>query len=181
MIATLADSSRLRDMAVVRKRVWCEHDVSEVYSPPRVVTIAEAAGLRGGFSMDLTAPGRDGKSWDFTKVEHRRRALALVRDKRPYLLIGSPPCTAWSNLQNLNRCKPGGNEKVDAAQAKARVHLEFCCQLYRERSARAVRGHSPGRIHQVPGLVLCLEPARQTADQDHVTGCEVSLLLRRGH
>ena len=132
MIATLADSNRLRDMAVVRKRLGCEHDVSEVYSPPRAVTIAEAAGLRGGFSMDLTAPGPDGKSWDFTKVEHRKRALALVRDKRPYLLIGSPPCTAWSNLQNLNRCKPGGNEKVDAAQAKARVHLEFCCQLYRE-------------------------------------------------
>ena len=106
-------------------------NIAEVYSPPRVVTVAEAAGLRGGFSLDLTVPYQ-GEYWDFTKKSCRDRALDLLRKDRPYLLIGSPPCTAWSNLQNLNACRPGGAAKVEAGKRRARVHLLFCARLYRE-------------------------------------------------
>ena len=128
----LAAEGRCRDMDAVRAKLGCKNDVSEVYSPPRIVTVAEAAGLRGGFSLDLTAPSPNGQTWDFAKSSDRRRALELQQAQKPYLLIGSPPCTAWSNLQNLNRCRPGGQEKVDEAQRKAKVHMLFCCRLYRE-------------------------------------------------
>ena len=93
-IGNLEQRQRLVHMEVVRRRFGCKSDLSEVYSPPRIVTVAEAAGLRGGFSLDLTARGPDGHAWDFTKWSCRRRALELVQQQRPYLLIGSPPCTA---------------------------------------------------------------------------------------
>ena len=48
------------DMTVVRARLGCKADVAEVYSPPRIVTVAEAAGLRGGFSLDFTVKAEDG-------------------------------------------------------------------------------------------------------------------------
>ena len=35
-----------RDMAVVRDRLGCQHDVSEFYSPPRVVKMARKLGMR---------------------------------------------------------------------------------------------------------------------------------------
>ena len=120
------------DMKVIRSRLGCSNDVSEVYSPPRVVTVAAAAGLRAGFSLDLTVPKPEGGVWDFSRRSCRDAALKLTREQRPYLLIGSPPCTAWSNLQNLNACRPGGRARVGAAKQRARVHLLFCCRLYRE-------------------------------------------------
>ena len=56
--------------------------------------------------------------------------MQLVNSRRPYLLVGSPPCTAYSNLQNLNKCRPGGEEKVAAMQEEAQVHLDFVAKLY---------------------------------------------------
>ena len=97
----LADSSRERDMEVVRAKLGCKVDVGEIYSPPRVVTVAETAGLRKGFSLDLTCARSNGRAWDFSQGDARREALQLVNATKPYLLIGSPPCTAWSLLQNL--------------------------------------------------------------------------------
>ena len=69
--------------------------VAEVYSPPRVIELAQQFGLRRGFALDLT------NGWDFTLASDRARALKLLRRDRPVLLIGSPPCTVWSTLQNL--------------------------------------------------------------------------------
>ena len=45
-------------------------DVSEVFSPPRVVTMAVRMGLIGGSSMDLKT------GWDVSKWSYRRKALA---------------------------------------------------------------------------------------------------------
>ena len=106
--------------------------MSEVYSPPRIVTVAEAAGLRGGFCLDLTAPAPDGSVWDLFRHHCRRRALELLQSQKPYLRTGIPPCTAFSKLQKLNGCRPGGNEEADMPQRKATIKLAFCCRLYRE-------------------------------------------------
>ena len=53
------------DMCVVRKNIGSGVDVAEVYFPPRIVTVAEAVGLRGGFSLDLTVPYMD-ERWGFS-------------------------------------------------------------------------------------------------------------------
>ena len=129
-LSALSNGQRALDVKVLRLKCGFGDLVSEVYSLPRVASMAEEMGMRGGFSLDLTAPGPDGRSWDFSKPSHRTRAMRLVNERRPYLLVGSPPCTAYSNLQNLNKCRPGGEEKVAAAQLKAQVHLDFCAKLY---------------------------------------------------
>ena len=79
--------------------------------------------------MDLT------NCWDFNREDHERQAWSRVRDEAPYLLIGSPPCTYFSVLQELNKVvhgdKPGWQAKFDIEEDKAIKHVEFCCALYK--------------------------------------------------
>ena len=42
-------------------------DIVEVYSPPRVVKMAESMGLSGGWSLDIFSNDVDGRPWDFSK------------------------------------------------------------------------------------------------------------------
>ena len=39
-------------------------DVTEVYSPERVIEAARRMGLKGGLSLDLTTSDSDGRKWD---------------------------------------------------------------------------------------------------------------------
>ena len=71
-------------------------DITEVYSPERVNDVARKYGLSPGSSMDLT------NGWDFSKKEHRQAAWNNIETEEPYVLIGSPPCTLFSLLQELN-------------------------------------------------------------------------------
>ena len=50
-----------------------------------------------GSSMDLT------NGWEFEREGHKRLAWKRVREEAPYQLIGSPPCTYFSVLQELNK------------------------------------------------------------------------------
>ena len=50
-----AERQRIRDC-----RGKTTNDVSEVYSPPRVIEVAEATGLRPGWALDLTVNRDDG-------------------------------------------------------------------------------------------------------------------------
>ena len=47
-------------------------------------------GLTAGDAMDLTT------GWDFNKEEDRLRAERIVDEQEPLVLIGSPPCVAFS-------------------------------------------------------------------------------------
>ena len=62
--------------------------------------------------------------------------LMLITDET-MLLIGSPPCTMFSILQNGNRWRYS-DEQWDAMLKKAQVHIEFCVRLF-ERQRRAGR------------------------------------------
>ena len=79
--------------------------VVELYSPPRVT--AELGrlphmSLVGGPTFDLRS-GANGVAWDFCKADHRRRAREQFQREEPFLVIGSPPCTDFCSVQNLNR------------------------------------------------------------------------------
>ena len=41
--------------------------------------------------------------WDFAKLDVRQRATKLVRECKPLVVIGSPPCTAFSHIQHLKK------------------------------------------------------------------------------
>ena len=106
-------------------------DSSEVYSPPRVNGLAKQLGVIPGMSLDLTVEDPDdGKPWDFNNPEKRDKAERMIRDKRGLLLIGSPMCSAFSQLQSLNRTRIG-EEKYQDMVKKGTEHLEFCAKLYK--------------------------------------------------
>ena len=110
-------------------------DVSEVYSQPRIAQAAASFNkgdveLQPGWSLDLTrADPSTGKAWDLSKPEVQSRVVKLVRSTQPLFLIGSPPCTAFSPLQNLSRAKRDP-VIVQAELEAGRVHLAFSMRLY---------------------------------------------------
>ena len=80
--------------------------------------------------MDLTTVDERGRAWDFTKLEMRNHAYRRVTTEKPFMLIGSPVCTPWSQAMNINYSRMSWEEKEAILEA-ARVHLEFVCKLYR--------------------------------------------------
>ena len=60
--------------------------------------------MKPGSSMDLT------NGYGFTTPEARKRAWAKIKEEDSFLMIGSPPCTLFSLLQELN-IVVNGNKK----------------------------------------------------------------------
>ena len=78
-------------------------DISEVYSPPRVATIAaKRRGLSVGTSFDITTNDENGIPWDLSKKDIQERCRARIMKDKPGLLIGSPMCRDWSQIININ-------------------------------------------------------------------------------
>ena len=111
-------------------------DISEIYSQPRIAQEAALRRhggmvLRPGWSLDLTREDpATGKAWDLSRREVRERVRQLVRDTRPFIVIGSPPCTMFCGLQNLRN----GKRDEDLFQKKledAKKHVRFCVEIYR--------------------------------------------------
>ena len=93
----------------------CSVDLCEVFSPPRVGQEAVKFGIKAGDAMDLTT------GWDFNIPEHRRQAEEYVDKEKPLVLIGSPPCVAFSQLQTLIPDSPRKAHQL----AEGIRHMEF--------------------------------------------------------
>ena len=105
--------------------------VAEVYSPPRVIALADKFKLTPGCALDLTKndPG-DGKPWDFTKPDKRARAVKLLSEDKPFVLVGSPPCTPFSVLFRSSASRMDPIKRHKAIENEI-LHLNFCCALYK--------------------------------------------------
>ena len=97
-------------------------DICEVFSPPRVGLEANKYGLRPGEAMDLTT------GWDFNREDHRLKAEQYIDEHMPLAVIGSPPCTPFSQLQNLNPDTPDSRRKWKEGVE----HMKFVIRLYRK-------------------------------------------------
>ena len=107
-------------------------DISEVYSPERVVEAAKSMGLKGGISMDITTHDPRGRPWDFDLLEMRNQAIRHIMEEKPLLLIGSPMCTMFSQLQSMNWGKSSERDAVMYQDWKKAVrHMEFVSKLYK--------------------------------------------------
>jgi hypothetical protein len=116
--------------------------VAELYSPPRVTAILPRpsvsghrvpgrSGLVAGSSFDLQVD-EAGVAWDFTRPSDRKRAWDRLRAEKPFLVVGSPPCTMFSQLQlNLN-AKKMGKVKWEERRKEAEVLLVFAVAVYRQ-------------------------------------------------
>ena len=98
-----------------------QHDIAEVYSPPRVTEEAKKWGLHAGEAMDITT------GWDFRDAVQRQRAWDYVGKHKPKLLIGSPMCTMFSQLQTLS----GWGPEKERRWGEAVKHMMFVVSLYR--------------------------------------------------
>ena len=101
--------------------------IAELYSPPRV-TAHLPGDLAAGSTFDLTA-NVNGERWDFSKPSDRKRAFDKIRAEEPYLVIGSPPCTMFSSMQNMNKQK--GKAEWQARRRAAEVLLVFAAAVYK--------------------------------------------------
>ena len=108
--------------------------IAEVYLPWRVNNMCDEMGLTPGCAMDV----RNG--FDFDTYADRKRASQWIDDNDPDLVIGSPPCTYFSRLQEL--CKhmfkddPEWQRRFQENLEGAKRHVRFCCQLYEKQRAR---------------------------------------------
>ena len=110
-------------------------DVVELYSQPRIAqesALRRYGGttLRAGWSLDLTMRNPStGKPWDLSDKDTQKEVMKLVVESKPFVLIGSPPCTAFSQLQGLNNFKRDP-DVVRKELAEACAHIAFCFELY---------------------------------------------------
>ena len=90
----IEDATRTQMMAVAAKLI-SGVDITDIYSPRRVVEVAEQMGLRGGLSLDLST------GWDFDIKADRDKVWDYIVEYEPMVVIGSPMCTMLSRLQSL--------------------------------------------------------------------------------
>ena len=104
-------------------------DVSEVFSPERVTAVCEKYGLVPGQAMDVK------NGFDFDLASDRKKAWDSIINDKPKLIIGSPPCTFFSRLQELNkymyRNDPMWMAKFSEGIENAKRYVRFCVKLYR--------------------------------------------------
>ena len=145
-------------------------DITEVYLPERIARVAMEFGLVAVSSMDLT------NGWDFTRSDHRRAAWIQIEKEDPYLLVGSPPCTWFSVLQELNlhvnRNNPAWRVKYEAEKVKTIQHVIFCFSLYDRQLKRGkhfLHEHPwSARSWKLPKIGKLLEHPAVTLTQGHM-------------
>ena len=103
----------------VRKRViedgW-KTDCGDVYSPPRITKVAARMGLKPAWALDLTTRDvDDGKPWDFSNKEKRKKAAMLLEQDKPLLLVVSPMCGPFN-----------------ASMEHVKFALDLCLQQYKQ-------------------------------------------------
>ena len=110
-------------------------DVMEVRFPSGVGKEARKFGLEEGEAIDMTT------GWDFRINEHRERDEKYVREKKPFILIGSPECAILSQMQSLSKWGP----EKETRYMEAIEHAIFMIKLYRIQ-------HEEGRVflHEHP-------------------------------
>ena len=87
--------------------------------------------VEGLQAFDLRTCKPNGETWDFTKKSDRMEALRIVKERKPMWLIGSPPCTAFSLLNEGLNYKKMDPVRVAAMRKEGRKHLHFMISLYR--------------------------------------------------
>ena len=78
--------------------------IVEICSTARFTAKAGDLGLRPGFAVDLCENKpygpHEGVSWDLSKASDVKELFEMIAFERAVIVTGSPPCTAFSQLQN---------------------------------------------------------------------------------
>lgn len=97
-----------------RTQKWVEFDVSEVFSAPRISSVAQELGLTPGYSLDICYVDRvSGRKWDLREKSAQSTLWSLLGIRRSRLLVVSPPCRTCSILLNLRKSTLSPQEKAE--------------------------------------------------------------------
>ena len=123
-------------------QLWCcqiprhldgtlQDDFLEIYSPPRMVPVAAALGLRANLSIDLNT------GWNLSYNDDRLRVMIALKSRRPKMVWTCCPCTMLSCIQNLN-WKKLLVAKRERDFREALAHLDFSMLVcdYQQRCGR---------------------------------------------
>ena len=72
--------------------------------------------------------------WELSRRDHEEEALRLLREQRPKMLVGSPPCTPHSAWQYINE-KKRDPDLVRLEKGRGNAHFKFVAAMYREQAA----------------------------------------------
>ena len=110
-------------------------EMVELYSQRR---IAQEAGLRKysrvnlqpcwSLDLEMVDPATS-SPWDLSKKDTQNKVKKMILEGKPFMVIGSPPCTAFSQLQGLNNFKRDP-QVVKKELAEACAHIIFCFEMY---------------------------------------------------
>jgi len=110
--------------------------VSEIYSPPRVTAELRRSKYKfmlPGFALDISGIDEDdGQPWNFCIAGKRDKVRRMVNEQKPFMLIGCPPCKAYSTWQALNESKSSDPAAYRRAKMQAGIHLAFVASLYKD-------------------------------------------------
>ena len=129
------EATRVYEMFLVSgaSELAAMYKIVELYSPPRVTEQLDKIKMRGmeaGSTFDLR-PNASGNAYDLTKASDRAKVRSILRTEKPYIVIGSPPCTEFSQMQrnwNHHRLPP---EEVRRRLIEAQLHLAFSTEISR--------------------------------------------------
>ena len=116
-------------------------DVAELDSLPRIVQEAglrEYGGrkLKPGWSLDLTADDSETRQpWDLSDGKVRSKARELIKYGKPYMVICSPMCTSFSQMQNINKNRRDPEtirRELDDAEDHIQFVMSICATQLRE-------------------------------------------------
>ena len=122
---------RMAEHRRINMMVTTGADITEVFSLPRIAAAAKEMGLLPGESIDLLTVRH------FSKSADRQKAIQQIREQKPFLVVGSPPCTLFSGPHGLNKHKLGAAwaEKFRERKKDAIKHTDFCAAIYKLQSA----------------------------------------------
>ena len=98
-------------------------DVSEVFSRGRFTSRAKEFGMVPGFALDYRT------GWDLSDPRQAEEEELLRRQTRPKFLLGSPPCSAFSQLLTFASATP---DRQDELVQEGMKHLRLSCKMYIE-------------------------------------------------
>ena len=104
-------------------------DFVELYNPGNFT--ANKGELIAGTVIDC----KINPQFDLTSSQVRQEVATLIERKDPLFLLGAPPCTVFSSMQNINQ-KHNVGELWEMKCQQGLTHLEFAVQLYWEQISR---------------------------------------------
>jgi len=98
--------------------------VTELYNPGILGEKTTAFNLTPGTAYDLRL------GCDLSQLDEQQKVLDDIARENPALVVGSPPCSAFSTLQNLNDTT---SEKYQATLADCLNHFGCNMKVYTQR------------------------------------------------